>query len=70
MQAVSWSPDGTRITSASANGTVQVWDALNGGHPFVYRHHTGAVFTVAWSPDGSRIASGDESGSVQVWQAG
>jgi len=69
MQAVAWSPDGKRIASASANGTVQVWDAFDGGHLFVYRHHSGAVYTVAWSPDGSRIASGDESGSMQVWQA-
>src|SRR5215469_8450772 len=27
---VSWSPDGKRIASASADGTVQVWDANTG----------------------------------------
>lgn len=69
MEAVSWSPDGSHIASASADGIVQVWNALDGSNSFVYTHHSGIVFAVAWSPDGSRIASGDESGSLQVWQA-
>ena len=28
VSAVAWSPGGTRIASASGEGTVQVWDAL------------------------------------------
>jgi len=27
VNAVAWSPDGTRIASVSGDGTVQVWDA-------------------------------------------
>ena len=67
--AVGWSPDGTRIASASADETVQVWDATSGGHAFTYRGHSDGVWTVAWSPDGTLLASGGNDGTVQVWQA-
>ena len=32
VQAVVWSPNGRRIASGSFDGTVQVWDAADGGH--------------------------------------
>src|SRR6266851_3502222 len=69
VNAAAWSPDGTRIASGSADGTVQVWDAGNGGHVFTYRGHVGRVNAVAWSPDGTRIASGSADFTVQVWDA-
>ena len=69
--AVSWSPDGKRIVSASCGGSqVQVWDAINGSHYFTYTGHpANGVLTVAWSPDGSRIASAGDDGNVRVWDA-
>jgi serine/threonine protein kinase len=57
VEAVAWSPDGTRIASGSDDETVQVWDASNGQHFFTYTGHSTSVYKVAWSPDGSRIAS-------------
>ncbi len=69
VNSVAWSPDGKRIASASDDGTVQVWDALTGGHVFPYRGHTLAVYAVAWSPDGKRIASASDDETVQVWDA-
>jgi len=44
-----------------------VWDAAHGGNAFIYRGHSGPVWTVAWSPDGKRIASGSADKTVQVW---
>ena len=70
VNAVAWSPDGTRIASGSGDNTVQVWDAATGGHVFTYRGHAGnPVNAVVWSPDGKRIASGGFDNTVQVWQA-
>ncbi len=69
VYSVAWSPNGKRIASASFDGTVQVWDALTGGHVFTYRGHTLAVNAAAWSPNGKRIASASSDGSVQVWMA-
>jgi WD40 repeat protein len=67
VNAVAWSPNSTRVASASDDQTVQVWDAITGGNKVVYGGHLAKVTTVAWSPDGSRIASGDLNGIVQIW---
>ena len=66
VSAVAWSPDGRRIASASGDGTVQVWNASNGGNVLIYRGHRSDVSTVAWSPDGTKIASGGLDTTVQV----
>ena len=66
---VAWSPDGKRIASGSADNTVQVWNATDGGNVFTYPGHTDSVPSVAWSPDGKRIASGGADVTVQVWDA-
>jgi Tol biopolymer transport system component len=66
---VAWSPDGTRIASASADQTVQVWDAHTGIRLLTYNGHKSFVISVTWSPDGSRIASASDDQTVQVWDA-
>ena len=69
VSSVAWSPDGTRIASASGDGTVQVWDAYTGKHVLIYRGHKGDVLSVAWSPNGQEIASAGLDSTVQVWNA-
>lgn len=69
VSAVTWSPESIRIASASADKTVQVWNAADGGQLYIYRGHGDFVLAVAWSPDGRRIASGSSDGTVQVWDA-
>ena len=62
-----WSPDGTRIASASDDRTVHIWDATTGEIIFAYQGHTKEVSSVAWSPNGKRIASAGHDGTVHVW---
>lgn len=69
VSSVAWSPNSNRIASASADKTVQVWNAVDGGQVYTYRGHSDFVYAVAWSPDGRRIASGSSDGTVQVWDA-
>src|SRR5437588_234789 len=69
ISGVVWSPDGKRIASASGDGTVQVWDALNGSHVLTYRGHSSDALSVGWSPDGKYLASGGLDTTVQVWNA-
>ena len=69
IEDVQWSPNGTRIASASKDGTVQVWDATTGGNPYTYTGHTGLVWALAWSANGQSIASAAADNTVRVWQA-
>ena len=71
VATVAWSPDGTRLASASAGleKTVQIWDVTSGATIYTYRSHTLGVNAVAWSPDGQYIASASLDGTVRVWRA-
>ncbi|MFE6926328.1 caspase family protein, partial [Nocardia sp. NPDC057663] len=67
MQAVSFSPDGTRVASASSN-TIRIWDLHSGrplGEPFT--GHTDTVSSVAFSPDGTRLASSGGDNTIRIW---
>jgi WD40 repeat protein/serine/threonine protein kinase len=59
---VVWGADGTRLASASADGTARVWDAATGRELLVIRQ-PGWVIAVAFSPDGKRLAVGGGQGS-------
>lgn len=69
VSAVAWSPDGKRIASASGDHTVQVEDAVGGGHVLTFRGHASDVACLSWSPDGKYIVSGSIDGTILVWDA-
>jgi serine/threonine protein kinase len=69
VNTVAWSPDSKRIASAGyLDPRVQVWDATDGEHVYIYGGHSIGVRSLAWSPDGKRIASGGIDQTVQVWE--
>jgi WD40 repeat protein len=66
---VTYSPDGQRIVSGSADKTAKVWDAWTGQEKLSLTGHTSVVTSVAYSPDGQRIVSGSNDTTVKVWDA-
>lgn len=65
-----FSPDGSRILSASADRTLRVWDAASGAELLVLQGHGGRVMCCAFSPDGNRLVSGSADKTVRLWDAG
>jgi WD40 repeat protein len=69
VYSVAWSPDGSRLATASEDNTAQVWDAVDGQALLTLSGHQKAVTMAAWSPDGSRLATASRDGTVIVWEA-
>ncbi|KAF5339470.1 hypothetical protein D9758_015328 [Tetrapyrgos nigripes] len=66
---INFSPDGTRIVSASFT-TVRIWDTNAGaavGQPG--QGHQGSINSVMFSPDGSKIISGSDDQTVRIWDS-
>ena len=62
-----FSPNGSRVATASTDGTVRIWDPHTGEQQLVLRGHGAKVGSVAFSPDGSRLASVGDDGTVRIW---
>jgi WD40 repeat protein len=68
--SLSYSPDGTRLASASHDHTAGVWDLETGKRVLTFSGHPDRVNGVAFSPDGKRVASAGREGVVRVWDSG
>jgi WD40 repeat protein len=64
-----YSPDGTMIVSASADGTARIWDARTGLQLRTLSGHQNSVFSAAFSPDGARVATASADRTVRIWDA-
>ena len=58
-----FSPDGTRVVTASDDRTARLWDAATGKQLAVLHGHEDQVWWAAFSPDGAKVvtASWDRS---------
>lgn len=71
------SPDGQQVFTASADGTLRLWDVATGqptGSDYRYTLLGGQdkirVTAVAFAPDGTRVAAGDDIGNLRLWPVG
>ena len=64
--SASFSPDGTRIVTASWH-TARLWDAATAKEIVVLRGHDDYVNSVSFSHDGNRIATASNDKTVRIW---
>lgn len=67
---VAFSPDGSRLVTASGFGEVRVWDMTSGEEVLTPASRGEIVVAVAYSPDGARLVSiADNHPAIIVWDA-
>jgi len=62
-----YSPDGTKIVTASADHTARLWDASTGRQLIPPLQHDEDVLMAEFSPDGKRVVTGSEDHTARVW---
>ncbi|KAJ5533848.1 hypothetical protein N7527_000102 [Penicillium freii] len=65
VNSIAWSPDGSRLASASEDKT----DLAIGQYAYTLEGHSMAVTSIAWSPDRSRLASASYDSTIRIWDA-
>ena len=68
--SVCYTPDGSRLFSAGAEGIVRVIDADSDRIEGQWKPSADWIYTLAVSPDGKSLATGDWAGSVKLWRIG
>ncbi|MBD2775793.1 caspase family protein [Iningainema tapete] len=64
--AVSFSPDGKKIASASSDMTAKIWGD-NGKLLLTLTGHSKAINSVSFAPDGKTIASASADKTIKIW---
>jgi WD40 repeat protein/serine/threonine protein kinase/TPR repeat protein len=69
VTSAAFSPDGTRIVTASRDQTARIWSAQTGAQLGVLRGHSDVVQSAAYSPDGTRIVTASGDKTARIWDA-
>ena len=69
VRSAAYSPDGTRILTASHDKTARIWDARTGAELMMLSGHGGFVRFAAYSPDGTRIVTASADKTARIWDA-
>jgi WD40 repeat protein len=67
IYAITFSPDGGIIASASADQTIRLWNAMTNQSIKVLYGHTNPVTGVAFSPDGKILATSSFDRTIKLW---
>jgi hypothetical protein len=69
VRSAAFSPDGTRVVTASDDATARLWDAASGEALATLEGHTARVWSAAFSPDGTRVVTASDDHTARLWDA-
>jgi WD40 repeat protein len=67
--SASFSPDGTRVVTASEDFTAIVWDSITGRRLISPVEHTEKVRTASFSPNGNWFVTASADKTARIWSA-
>ena len=67
VTSVVFSPDDSRVFSASEDGTAKLWDSEKGKEILTLNSHGQGVTSVDFSPNGRYVATGSQDGQAILW---
>jgi hypothetical protein len=65
--AAFFSPDGTRVVTASEDNTARIWNAATGEPIATLTGHTATVWAASFSPDGTRVVTASWDQTARIW---
>ncbi|MGV9252825.1 nSTAND1 domain-containing NTPase [Streptomyces sp. NPDC003697] len=69
VSALTFSPNGQTLATASDDHTVRLWDPATGRTRNILAGHHDGVDSVAFSPDSSLLATASDDRTVRLWNA-
>ena len=69
VPSAGFSPDGTRVVSASEDETLRLWNVATGECVQTLQGHTEQVESAGFSPNGTKLVSASGDRTVRVWRA-
>lgn len=69
VYSASFSPDGKRVVTASADNTARIWNADSAKDVVVLQGHGGSVRSATFNRDGTRVLSTALDRTVRLWDA-
>lgn len=68
--AGAFSPDGSKVVTAWANGRAQLWEITSGMVLATLKGHPGRVASVAFASDGKALLTASDDGKARLWTIG
>ena len=68
VTALAFSPDGNRLASAGADGSVKIWEVESAKQFVAIEAHAGSVNAVVFAPNGESFATAGADKTFKIWK--